>query len=168
MAANSVTKCRFLIISGLLSVAFAGCSALGPSIQGAAPAGEALEKEKQEASQPAETARISIEQLRKESEREVPGLEILFEVPSLAPEAFLIHYGYSRDNLNFEQKIPVAELVQVEHPQFGTVYRYVLENIPPDKTVYLSLSSMSGSEILPPGQVFEVEPLRQERLRVPE
>lgn len=84
-------------------------------------------------------------------------IEILWAIPAETVDAYLIRYGYSRDKLEFERKLNVNQVETFEDPTHGFVYRHLLEDIAPDKKLYVSLISVRGDLQSEPSQVLEVE-----------
>ena len=70
----------------------------------------------------------------------------------------MVYYGLSRDNLDQQVRVSVQALEKVEDPQRGAVYRYVLDGVSPDKSVYVALSAFSGDNTSPMSDVREVTP----------
>ena len=85
------------------------------------------------------------------------GVEIVWETPKEAVDGFVIHYGYSSDKLESEVKVPVADLEKKEDPEHGSVFRYVLGNLDPERDVFVSLASIRQETVSPFSQVFEIK-----------
>ena len=88
------------------------------------------------------------------------GVEIVWETPREPVDEFVIHYGYARDKLDSEIKVPVAQLETKDDPQYGSVFRYVLGDLEATRDVYVSLASIRQGETSPLSQVFEIKALR--------
>lgn len=84
-------------------------------------------------------------------------IEILWAIPEEKVDAYLIRYGYARDRLEFERKLDVTRVETVEDSAHGFVYRHLLEDIAPNKKLYVSLISVRGDKQSEPSQVLEVE-----------
>ena len=84
------------------------------------------------------------------------GVEIVWETPREPVDEFVIHYGYARENLDSQIKVPVAELETREDPQHGPVFRYVIGDLDAKRDVYVSLASVKAGEASPLSQVFEI------------
>lgn len=88
----------------------------------------------------------------------VPGtrVEVIWEIPKDPVDGYIIRYGFNRDKLEFEEKVSSSSLDRFEDPKFGFVYRHVLKNVPPEKSVFVSLTAYTGTERSAPSPVFEV------------
>lgn len=84
-------------------------------------------------------------------------VEIVWAAPEENVEKFIIRYGFTPNNLQYEEAIESSFVERLEDPEQGLVYRYVLHNITSDKDVYVSLASMYQGTVSPPSQVFEVK-----------
>lgn len=90
-------------------------------------------------------------------------VEVIWAIPQEPVDGYVVRYGYTRDDLKFEEKIPAEKLDRYEDPQYGFVYRHVLKDVPPNSTVFVSLSAYTGRNTSPPSTVFEVGPGAQPR-----
>jgi hypothetical protein len=90
----------------------------------------------------------------------VPGtrVEVIWAIPQEPVDGYIVRYGYNREDLKFEEKIASAKLDRYEDPQYGFVYRHVLKDVPPNSTVFVTLSAYTGKKISPPSPAFEVGP----------
>ncbi len=84
-------------------------------------------------------------------------IEILWAIPSDSVDGYLIRYGYARDKLEFERKLSLDQVETFEDAKHGFVYRHLLEDIAPDKKLYLSLVSLRGELQSEPSEILEVE-----------
>ncbi len=87
-------------------------------------------------------------------------VEIVWEIPKDSVDGFVIRYGFSRTDLRYSERVQSAELDRMEDPKFGFVYRYVLKNMPPEKTVFVTLAAFTGALESEPSSVFEVVPVK--------
>ena len=87
-------------------------------------------------------------------------VEIVWEIPKDPVDGFVIRYGFNKADLRFSEKVPSGELDRLEDPKFGFVYRFVLKNMPPERTVFVTLAAYSGREESEPSPVFEVNPIK--------
>ncbi len=78
-------------------------------------------------------------------------------------EGFLIRYGYAANELINEIRVPRSALAVSEDPSAGSVYKYRIENLLPDKILFLTVQSFHGSEVSAPTTVFEVPVERRRR-----
>ena len=87
-------------------------------------------------------------------------IELTWKIPSEEVDGFVIHYGFDRQKLGSEIQVKVEDLEQYDHPQYGPVYRYYLENLPKTKTAYVAISALKDSYVSNPSEVFEISPGR--------
>ena len=71
-------------------------------------------------------------------------------------------YGDRRDSLTQELRVLNSELAKVNDPKYGSVYRYLLRNMPTDKSVFVSIAALhsagtDGEAVSAPSAVFEVK-----------
>ncbi len=85
-------------------------------------------------------------------------VQLLWQVPTEPVEKYVIYFGWSKDKLDQKVEIPLASLQKIEDPRFGAVYKYLLPDIPVDRTVYVSIAAIHGDIISQPGQVIELKP----------
>ena len=95
-------------------------------------------------------------------------VEIVWAAPEENVDKFIIRYGFTPNNLQYEEAIESSFVERVEDPEQGVVYRYVLHNIKPDTDIYVSLASMHQGSVSPPSQVFEVKAENSQSAAVPE
>ncbi len=85
-------------------------------------------------------------------------VEILWKIPEEAADGFIMHYGFAADALTYRLRLQTSEIEQYQDPQFGPVFRYIIADLPPEKTVYISLQTIRGDVVSEPSEVFEVAP----------
>lgn len=88
-------------------------------------------------------------------------VEVIWAIPKDPVEGFVVRYGYSKGELKFEDKVASAALDRYDDPKHGFVYRYVLRNVPTDRSVYVTLSAYNGKDLSAPSPVFEVAPSKK-------
>ncbi len=110
-----------------------------------------------------QATRISIQELpeRKKPTEEIKEerVEIIWMVPKEPVDAFILKYGYSKYSLNFEKRIEVLELEALNDPQHGYVYKYILQPVETERTLFVSLATVSGEKTSAFSDVFSVAPL---------
>ena len=85
-------------------------------------------------------------------------VEIIWQAPSSTVDGFVIHYGFSKEELSFERRINAADLKLLDHPAYGPVYRYSISDLPNDRTVYVSVSAFKDTLVSDPSEIFAVAP----------
>lgn len=146
---------RILILLPVLVAAY-GCSLFegAPAAPSEADPQTALQEGAAESDS---TQTVKIENLA-EGRGKVPSdVEIVWQIPEEAVEGYVIRYGFDRTNLDQEIKVQAADIEKFEDKRFGYVYRYVLADVPPDKTLFISIAAFNGSSISLPSAIFEVE-----------
>jgi hypothetical protein len=80
-------------------------------------------------------------------------VELIWKVPSGKIDAYHLAYGYSKDDISTEVILKVSDLEQMDHPEFGPVFRYILSGVPSGKDVFFTLQAENEfgiSEKTPP------------------
>jgi hypothetical protein len=75
------------------------------------------------------------------------GVEVIWEIPSEPVDGFVIRYGQTRDNLSKETTILRSELREESDPNYGSIYRYAIRDIPEDQSVFVSVAAFKGDVI---------------------
>ena len=100
------------------------------------------------------TARVVIEKLDGPTAKTT--IEVLWVVPKDPVDGFIIYYGYDRSDLRFMEKVYTSDIETVDDGQFGHVHRYALENVPPQKAMFVAISAFNGEQISERSPVFEI------------
>ncbi|MBX7138222.1 MAG: hypothetical protein K1X83_09575 [Oligoflexia bacterium] len=98
------------------------------------------------------TTAIQVEKVEQQKDRS--DVEILWAVPDEALEQYVIRYGYTREKLDFELRLRTAQIEKVNDPKHGEVYRYILENIPKDRELFVSLGGEKNGVLSAPSEVM--------------
>ena len=77
----------------------------------------------------------------------VDGLAVAWEVPSEPTDGFVIRYGTSPQSLDTELSVSVSELRREDDPVYGAVYRYIIEDVPGGKPIYVWIAARRGDSI---------------------
>jgi predicted small lipoprotein YifL len=85
-------------------------------------------------------------------------VELVWEAPSEPVERYHIAYGTNPTNLDRKVTVPIAEISKVDDPTYGPLFKYILKNVPPKKTIYVSLTAENKSGRSPTSAPFKVEP----------
>ena len=75
------------------------------------------------------------------------GLQVTWQVPSEAVDGFVLRYGEKPDALKDERKVPLSSLTQIEDPEFGPVFRYIIPDINPQNGLYVAVAAYKGDRI---------------------
>lgn len=85
-------------------------------------------------------------------------VELLWQVPNASVTAYHLSYGFDRIVLDNQLRIPINELEKIDHPTYGPVFRYYLNDVPVDKDVFISLALENAY-----GISKKTEPMKVER-----
>jgi hypothetical protein len=105
---------------------------------------------------PARTTQVDIEKL--DTARAHTGIELILEIPREPVDRYVVNYGFEKDKLDSHLEIKISDFEKLEYNEKGYVYRYVIETLPNDRTIYMSLVSMNGEKASAPSEIFEVLP----------
>ena len=86
-------------------------------------------------------------------------IEVTWAVPDESVDSYVLHYGFSREDLDQELLIDVVTLETTTNTQHQPMYRYVLRNIPVHKNVYVALSAVRAGGVSPMTDIIEVQRL---------
>lgn len=158
---------RNILILLLLSILLSGCSFLDRNTTGLftegessepPPASQIVKRPKTDATAKATTTSVPIEggelEQRTSVERDI--LEVLWKIPEERPDFYIIEYGFTQDSLNFSVELAESEVEKFDHPQYGYVYRYQINNFPPNKNAFVALKTKSGEQVSERSEIFEV------------
>ncbi|MCB9030704.1 MAG: hypothetical protein H6619_06590 [Deltaproteobacteria bacterium] len=110
---------------------------------------------------PTQTTSVPItEPVQKNVEQQeiVDEVRLTWKVPQDAVDGYLIHYGYSKNILTQRIKLKVSELQIVSDSNYGDVYKYILTNIPVNKTVYITISAIKDGVTSSPSSIIKLNP----------
>ncbi len=128
-----------LPLSLLATILLAGCSFFGSSSP-SAPNGE--DSRVDESDLPVDSRITSVTR-----KKIVDGLAVAWEVPSEPTDGFVIRYGTSPQSLDTELSVSISELRREDDPVYGPVYRYIIEDVPAGKPIYVSIAARRGDSI---------------------
>lgn len=144
-------KYRHLCLLSLLVSLLPGCFFIPENEEGFVPPRRIVERDV-----PPEgvtgTGPVKIESLDQLNKNNV---ELVWQAPEEPVDAFVIRYGSAPGSLTNEMKVDVFSLEKVSDPDFGTVYRYLLRNIPSTSSIFVSIASVSRGVQSEPSPVFE-------------
>ena len=80
-------------------------------------------------------------------QKTMSGISITWEVPSEPTDGFIIRYGEDRNQLAKEVTVLTSDLQEEQDPEAGPVYRYIIKNIPRNKTIFVSIAAFKGGTI---------------------
>lgn len=75
------------------------------------------------------------------------GLQVTWQVPSEGVDGFVLRYGAHPDSLKDERRLPISSLSQVDDPEFGPVFRYIISDIDPRSSLYVAVAAYKGDRI---------------------
>jgi hypothetical protein len=78
-------------------------------------------------------------------------------VPADTADSFTIEYGFDKEKLDQKVNLKPEQLEKYIDPEYGPVYRYVLQNIEPDKDVYVAMITSAGGQTSPPSTVYQAK-----------
>jgi hypothetical protein len=84
-------------------------------------------------------------------------VEIIWQVPADTADSFTIEYGFDKEKLDQKVNLKPEQLEKYIDPEYGPVYRYVLQNIEPDKDVYVAMITSAGGQTSPPSTVYQAK-----------
>lgn len=105
----------------------------------------------------AKSAKVNVEKLDDRANSMMSDVEVLWQIPRDHVDGFLLRYGYNRDRLTNEVKVPVAELDIYDDPKYGEVYRLVLPGVTKDRPTFISIAAYTGDRVSAPSAPFEVQ-----------
>ena len=79
--------------------------------------------------------------------RLVDGLSLAWEVPSEPTDGFVIRYGTDPKELTSEISVSTSDLQREQDPIYGPVFRYIIEDVPAGKPLYVSIAARRGELI---------------------
>jgi hypothetical protein len=85
------------------------------------------------------------------------GIEVTWETPSEAVDGFIIRYGSSPNSLTKEVTISATDIREVNDPEFGPVYRYVIRDIENTKKLFVSIAAVKGQAVSNFSDVLEAQ-----------
>lgn len=148
-------------LAAFLAVQLTGCAVLfGVPREEGASSGEITERstypQRSGTRRPMQTT-VGVQRLDRVPKTQ-SGIEIIWEIPKEPVKGFVLNYGYSPDRLEFHLRLDAQNIQRVSHPQYGEVYRYVLESVPGDRSVFVSILSVIAGRAVDPSNVVEVKP----------
>ena len=98
-----------------------------------------------------------------EAEPEAGGsdVEIVWQVPDDPVDSFKLFYGYSADAVDSEVTVAISDLDEIEDPVYGKVYRYVLQGVLPEQSVFVAIAAVKNGVASNRSDVFEIEALAE-------
>lgn len=92
---------------------------------------------------------------------QIPGIEIIWEVPRKPVEVYHLTYGLKEDSLDREVTIPIEKLEKLDHPAFGPVFRYRLRDVTPNQDVFVSMRAENRLGISEPSKTVKISSREQ-------
>jgi hypothetical protein len=85
------------------------------------------------------------------------GIEVTWETPSEPVDGFIIRYGISPDALTKEVTISSSDIREVNDPEYGPVYRYLIRDVENAKKLFVSIAAVKGQSISNFSDVLEAQ-----------
>ena len=155
---NTVAKfgVTYLII-GLLT----GCGIFGPSQPSTDNRGPLSQNRSDTANfQEATGSVVPLVPGHSEHRQPFSSIEIVWLVPSVPVDGFVVSYGFGDEPLTNRVTVPISELKKLEDPERGAIYRYFLDEIPRDREIRVAISSYLGTSISEPSPT-QVVPINE-------
>lgn len=110
---------------------------------------------------PPETSNVRVEKLDM-GEKQAPtnDIEIIWTANDESALGFIIKYGFSKEHQDKEVKVLTSQLEQRSDPMYGVVFRYLIEGVPKDQEIFVSLSAFNERGISLPTEVISIPPER--------
>ena len=84
-------------------------------------------------------------------------VEIIWQVPTEQADSFEIKYGFDRERLDQRVEVKSEQLEKYTDPEYGQVYRFVLQDVSPDRDVYVAMSTIAGGQTSPPSTIYQAK-----------
>lgn len=90
--------------------------------------------------------RVAIEKL---PDQKLPkdAVEVIWAAPEQPVDGYVLHYGNSPDLLDSEVTLSIGEIERYQHPDHGAVLRHVINQVPEEGPLYISISAYRGSYV---------------------
>ena len=85
------------------------------------------------------------------------GIEVLWETPSEPVDGFIIRYGSSPNSLTKEVTLSATDVKEVNDPEYGPVYRYLIRDVENVKKLYVSIAAVKGQVVSDFSDVLEAQ-----------
>jgi|LauGreDrversion4_2_1035121.scaffolds.fasta_scaffold05832_8 hypothetical protein len=85
------------------------------------------------------------------------GIEVTWETPSEPVDGFIIRYGSSPNALTKEVTISSSDIREVNDPEYGPVYRYLIRDVDNVKKLFVSIAAVKGQAISNFSDVLEAQ-----------
>lgn len=85
------------------------------------------------------------------------GIEVLWETPSEPVDGFIIRYGSSPNSLTKEVTLSATDIKEVNDPEYGPVYRYLIRDVENAKKLYVSIAAVKGQVVSDFSEVLEAQ-----------
>lgn len=105
--------------------------------------------------EPPKTHSVRIEAL----EAAFTSAEVTWEMQESSKfDGFVLHYGQNSKQLDKSVRIPLERLQAVTQNDGSKLYRYVLHDLPPDRSIWVAVSAFSGDQESTQSTALEVAP----------
>ncbi|MDC0358005.1 hypothetical protein OAO01_04245 [Oligoflexia bacterium] len=170
MQNNTVRPSSKLLISFLFCLVLASCSFVKRNTVGLfLDDGPVQTTESTDASEPfkssppqsglnPKTTKVDIEKFEPNTESEASTVEIIWEIPKEPTDGFIIHYGYTKNNLEFQTRLDAEQLEKYEDPKFGFVYRHLMQEMSTEQALFFAMAAIRNDTVSELSEVFEIKP----------
>jgi hypothetical protein len=84
-------------------------------------------------------------------------VEVLWQVPQSAVDQYLIEFQVGGQKSIVQKEVETISLEKIDHPNFGYVYRYVINQIPKGQRVKVRLTGKTNGILSAPSEIFELK-----------
>ena len=85
------------------------------------------------------------------------GIEVTWETPSEPVDGFIIRYGSSPNSLTKEVTLSTTDIREVNDPEYGPVYRYLIRDVENAKKLFISIAAVKGQAVSNFSDVLEAQ-----------
>ena len=104
------------------------------------------------------STKVDVEKLQTPEDTKANAIEILWKIPHEAVDGYIINYGYNEDELELQKTIDTKDLEKFNDPERGLLFKLVLEDIPADKKIYLTVSAFTEDVVSEASEIITVDP----------
>ena len=107
---------------------------------------------------PQERVSVPVEKLPSARERETSSIELMWQIPKDPVTGYRINYGYSRTMLDKTKEVNASSIEKFKDSVHGDVYRLFIEDVPADRSTFVSITAIEGGKESAPSAPVEVRP----------
>jgi hypothetical protein len=102
------------------------------------------------------TTKVAVQKLPIKADLRQGELEMKWPIPETPVDGYVLRYGFSADNLEFQVKLKTEELEKFEDPVHGFAYHYLLREVANDKPLFITIAAYRGAEESAQSRVYTV------------